>query len=259
VYTVICVQYQAGATAAQARYDKEISMSNIINIEAPSQIFDTCLHIEGVFFNMDISLILRHVYIQVLNFCIDVSSMSYSFNITVLKFNIKVSQNVWICGQVGRALASDVLCCGFDPCRRCPQGVAVDFGPKQSGQLINQLGNPSFRPSISKVENFNIEVQYCTRYRSTFSELQYQNFQVPTSIKGYQDIEGQTFNTKGRQGTRCSNDDQEESLQKGLSFISNCQRWKECMFCVSELAGIEPTPAQSRRTGCAHLNLSATV
>jgi hypothetical protein len=36
------------------------------------------------------------------------------------------------------------LCCGFDPCRQRPRGVAVDFGPKQSGWLINQLGVPQF-------------------------------------------------------------------------------------------------------------------
>ncbi len=38
-----------------------------------------------------------------------------------------------ICGRVGRALARDALCRGFDPCRRRLQGVALDFGPKQSG------------------------------------------------------------------------------------------------------------------------------
>ncbi len=30
-------------------------------------------------------------------------------------------------------------------------------------------------------------------------------------------------------------------ISKGLSFISNRQRRKECTFCASELAGIEPT------------------
>jgi hypothetical protein len=44
--------------------------------------------------------------------------------------------------RVGRALARDVR--GFDPCRQRPRGVAVDFGPKQSGWLINQRDNPSF-------------------------------------------------------------------------------------------------------------------
>ncbi len=31
-----------------------------------------------------------------------------------------------------------------DPCRQRPRGVAVDFGPKQSGCLINQLGDRQF-------------------------------------------------------------------------------------------------------------------
>jgi hypothetical protein len=48
-----------------------------------------------------------------------------------------------IVGRVGRATASDALCRGFDPCRQRPRGVAVDFGPKQSRWLINQLGDPS--------------------------------------------------------------------------------------------------------------------
>jgi hypothetical protein len=47
--------------------------------------------------------------------------------------------------------------------------------------------------------------------------------------------------------------------KKGLSFISNRQRRKEGTFCASELAGIEPTPAHSRRVGYARLNLSATA
>ncbi len=48
-------------------------------------------------------------------------------------------------------------------------------------------------------------------------------------------------------------------LKKGLSFISNRHRRKEGTFCASELAGIEPTPAHSRRVGYACLNLSATA
>jgi hypothetical protein len=46
--------------------------------------------------------------------------------------------------------------------------------------------------------------------------------------------------------------------KKGLSFISNRQRRKEGTFCAVELAGIEPTPAHSRRAGYACLSLSAT-
>jgi hypothetical protein len=53
-----------------------------------------------------------------------------------------------IVGRVGRATARDALCRGFDPCRQRLRGVAVDFGPKQSGWLINQLGNPSFEQSL---------------------------------------------------------------------------------------------------------------
>jgi hypothetical protein len=43
------------------------------------------------------------------------------------------------------ATAHDMLCRGFDPCRQRPRGVAVDFGPKQSGWLIHQLGVPQFK------------------------------------------------------------------------------------------------------------------
>jgi hypothetical protein len=50
--------------------------------------------------------------------------------------------NYGIVSRVGRATARDALCHGFDPCRQRPRGVAVDFGPKQSGSLINQLGDP---------------------------------------------------------------------------------------------------------------------
>ncbi len=44
-----------------------------------------------------------------------------------------VRTNIYIVGLVGRATAHDALCRGFDPCRQRPRGVAVDFGPKQSG------------------------------------------------------------------------------------------------------------------------------
>jgi hypothetical protein len=54
---------------------------------------------------------------------------------------------IGIVGRVGRATARDAVCRGFDPCRQLPRGVAVDFGPKQSGWLINQLGNPSLERS----------------------------------------------------------------------------------------------------------------
>ncbi len=58
-----------------------------------------------------------------------------------------------IVGRVGRAAARDALCRGFDPCRQLPRGVAVDFGPKQSGWLINQLGNPSLWLKTYKVKS----------------------------------------------------------------------------------------------------------
>ncbi len=45
----------------------------------------------------------------------------------------------------------------------------------------------------------------------------------------------------------------------GLSFISNRRRRKEGTFCAAELAGIEPTPAHSRRAVYVRLNLSATA
>jgi hypothetical protein len=47
-------------------------------------------------------------------------------------------------------------------------------------------------------------------------------------------------------------------VKKGLSFLSNRQQRKEGIFCASDLAGIEPTPARSRRAGYARLYLSAT-
>ncbi len=56
-----------------------------------------------------------------------------------------------ICGRVGRALARDALCRGFDPCRRRPRGLPVDFGPKQSGWLINQLGSPSLQGHFARL------------------------------------------------------------------------------------------------------------
>ncbi len=40
------------------------------------------------------------------------------------------------------------------------------------------------------------------------------------------------------------------AMQQGPSFISNRQRRKEGTFCALGLAGIEPTPARSRRAGC---------
>jgi hypothetical protein len=50
--------------------------------------------------------------------------------------------------RVGRAIARDALCRGFDPCRQRPHGVALIFGPKQCGWFIYQLGDPSFEGSI---------------------------------------------------------------------------------------------------------------
>jgi hypothetical protein len=43
--------------------------------------------------------------------------------------------------------------------------------------------------------------------------------------------------------------------QRGLTFISNCQRLKEGVR--RESAGIEPTQARPNRAGYASLNLSA--
>ncbi len=50
-----------------------------------------------------------------------------------------------------------------------------------------------------------------------------------------------------------------DAKKKGLSFISNRQQRKEGMFCASELAGIEPTPARSIRAVYARLNLSGCL
>jgi hypothetical protein len=46
---------------------------------------------------------------------------------------------------------------------------------------------------------------------------------------------------------------------KGLSFITNRQRWNEGTFCASELAGIEPTPPAPKGAGYVRLDHSATV
>jgi hypothetical protein len=76
---------------------------------------------------------------------------------------------IW--GRLGRALARDALCRGFDPCRRRPQGVAVDFGPKQFGWLINQLGgNPSLRSAVTHAGILNYcesETRGCRTQRSS--------------------------------------------------------------------------------------------
>ena len=50
-----------------------------------------------------------------------------------------------ISARVGRVTAGDALYRGFDSCRRRPRGVALDFGPKQSGWLVNKsAGQPHF-------------------------------------------------------------------------------------------------------------------
>ncbi len=56
-----------------------------------------------------------------------------------------LNNNFWFFLQIEQsALQTMQVCCGFDSCRQRPRGVAVDFCPKQSGWLINQLGNPNF-------------------------------------------------------------------------------------------------------------------
>ena len=51
-----------------------------------------------------------------------------------------------------------------------------------------------------EVLNFDIEVQYRTRYRSFFSELRYRSFK--TSISGYTDIEVPNFDIEVCQPSR---------------------------------------------------------
>jgi hypothetical protein len=68
-------------------------------------------------------------------------------------FSMQEGWNLWahelgIIGRVGRATACYVLCHWLNPCRRLPRGVAVDFCPKQSGWLINQLDDPSLFISL---------------------------------------------------------------------------------------------------------------
>ncbi len=70
--------------------------------------------------------------------------------------------------KVDRALARDALCRGFDPCQRRPRGVAVDFGPKQSGWLINQLGSPTFF-FLKIIEGMVQRVQLSSRRRTQFA------------------------------------------------------------------------------------------
>jgi hypothetical protein len=53
-----------------------------------------------------------------------------------------------ISARVGRAAARDTLCRGFGSCWRRHRGVAWDYGPKPSGRLINQLGNPSLKSYV---------------------------------------------------------------------------------------------------------------
>ena len=58
-------------------------------------------------------------------------TMPAGFLSKLLKFLIQ-NTSLGICGLVGRATARGALCRGFDSCRQHPQGVAVDFDPKQA-------------------------------------------------------------------------------------------------------------------------------
>ncbi len=77
-----------------------------------------------------------------------------------------------IVGRVSRATARNALCRGFDPCWQRIRGVAVDFGPKQSGWLINQLGVPQFSlkqtASGENVANHTMELYPFTKNKECY-------------------------------------------------------------------------------------------
>jgi hypothetical protein len=63
---------------------------------------------------------------------------------------------------------------GLDPCRRRPQGVVVDFGPKQFGWLPNQLGNPSSRSAVTDAGILNYCESETRGCRTQLSSIQRQ-------------------------------------------------------------------------------------
>ncbi len=87
--TAICVQYRAGATAAQAKKDQHRRTRN--SILKHKKVSISYADIEGAFVDIDKSSILGYNNIEVLNFdiSIDVSSISYCVDIEVPGFNIE--------------------------------------------------------------------------------------------------------------------------------------------------------------------------
>ena len=89
-----------------------------------------------------------------------------------------------IVGRVGRATAHDALCCGFDTCRQRPRGVAVDFGPKQSGWLINQLDNPSLEQEDDSIKlHLNMHVQEMLDKYKNYIQLALKPKTIPMQLE----------------------------------------------------------------------------
>ncbi len=84
VHTTICV-HQVGATAAQAGCDKETPISKKTKFEIEAQSFHIVYNhdIEGAFVDIDKSSISGFDDVQVLNFDINISSISYWVDIEV--------------------------------------------------------------------------------------------------------------------------------------------------------------------------------
>ncbi len=101
MHTAICVQYLAGATAAHVGSDKETQRSNFI-IQGHEHRYWRSISftdIEGALFD---TMKIRYQETSIarfwvnLTFNINVSSMSYCFDIETADFNIEVSQDLGI-------------------------------------------------------------------------------------------------------------------------------------------------------------------
>ena len=57
-----------------------------------------------------------------------------------------------IVGPVRSATGCNALCRGVESCQRRSRGLAVDFGPEQSGWLAMQLGN--LRLKVCQADQF---------------------------------------------------------------------------------------------------------
>ncbi len=93
MYTAICVQpeYRAGATAAQAQTHLYRRTRNSTLKNLKHEALKLYTYIEGAFFDIDISLISWHYDIEVLDLDFDVSSISYCFDIEGCKLQPSIS------------------------------------------------------------------------------------------------------------------------------------------------------------------------